>query len=331
MVILYMEYGRYVLYIIVLIAVGILYEKYKQHNDNEDNGRQYELVRKFLLNDTSLARSHLPIIWIHASKEVNARWWPSFYSRNTKCVNQPYEFITIKSIIDHCGDSFNVCLIDDATFGKLMPDWHVDLERVAEPIKSKIRELAFARLLHAYGGFRVPASFLCMKSLRKIYDEATTGNGVLLGELLNKGVSSDDYVFITSPEFLACQKGNSTMDMYIEYLQRMISEDYTAESVFNGDICEWFAAQKDNNITTIGASMLGVIDTEGKAVTVERLAGNSYVSLYPEACGVYFPAHEILHRTAFQWLARLSPAQMLNSDTMMGKTILVGSQQQHEL
>lgn len=322
-----MEYGRYVLYIIVLISVGILYEKYKQHNDKEDDERQYDLVRKYLLNNSSLARSHLPIIWIHASKEVNARWWPSFYSRNTKCVNQPYEFITIKSIIDKCGESFNVCLIDDATFGKLIPDWHIDLDRVAEPVKSKIRELAFARLLHAYGGFRVPASFLCMKNLKEIYEHSGTGDGVLVGSLLNRGVSSEDYVFMTSPEFLACEKGNNTIDLYIKFLQRMISEDYTAQSVFTGVIGQWFASQKNNDITAITANLLGMIDTEGKAVTVERLAGNSYVPLCLDAYGIYFSAHEILRRTAFQWLARLSPAQVLNSDTMMGKALLVGSQQ----
>jgi hypothetical protein len=322
-----MEYGRYVLYIIVLIAIGVLYEKYKLHNEKEDDERQYDLVRKYLLNDSSLARSHLPTIWIHASKEVNARWWPSFNSRNTLCVNQPYEFITIKSIIDKCGESFNVCLIDDATFGKLMPDWHVDFERIAEPVKSKIRELAFARLLHTYGGFRVPASFLCMKDLKQVYQDATMCDGILVGEILNRSVSSENQVFMTSPEFLACEKNNHTIDMYIEYLQRMISEDYTAQSVFTGEISEWFASQKNNNITAISASMLGVVDTEGKAVTIERLAGNSYIPLSSESCGIYFSAQEILRRTAFQWLARLSPAQVLDSDTMMGKALLVGSQQ----
>ena len=166
-----------------------------------------------------------------------------------------------------------------------------------------------------------------MKDLKKIYEEAGTGDGVLVGELLNRGVSSEDYVFMTSPEFLACEKGNHTIDRYIEYLQRMISEDYTAQSVFTGAVSEWFASQKNSDITAVAASMLGVIDTDGKAVTVERLAGNSYVPLCPEACGIYFPANEILHRTAFQWLARLSPAQVLDSDTMMGKALLVGSQQ----
>jgi len=326
-----MEYGRYILYIVVLIAVGILYEKYKLHNMQEEDDRQYDLVKKFLLNDSSLARSHLPIIWIHASKEINARWWASFYSRNSTCVNQPYQLITIKSIIDRCGDSFNICLIDDSTFGKLMPDWHTDLGRIAEPVKSKVRELAFARLLHAYGGFRVPASFLCMQDLKDVYEEKATGEGVLVGELINRGVSSEDYVFMTSPEFLACEKDNPTIDLYIEYLQRMISEDYTAESVFNGSISKWFAAQKDSPITAMSARALGVVDTDGQPVTVERLAGNSYISLCPEVCGVYLPAKEILSRTAYEWLARMSPGQMLGSDTSMGKTLLVGSQRSESL
>jgi hypothetical protein len=319
-----MGYGKYALYIVVLISVGVLYEKYKLHNDNEEGDRQYDLVRKYLLNDSFVMREHLPIIWIHVSKEVNARWWSSFYSRNTTCVNQPYELITIKSVIDKCSESFNVCLIDDATFGKIMPDWHVDMDRIADPVKSKIRELAFARLLHAYGGFRVPPSFLCMRDLKEIYEDHATGDGVLVGKLINKGVSSKDYVFMTSPEFLACEKGNDTMAIYIEYLQRMISEDYTAQSVFNGAICEWFSQQK--YITAIAPVMLGVIDTEGKPITVEQLAGNCYAPICPEAYGIYIPAHEILHRTAFQWLSRLSPAQVLNSDTMMGKKLLVGSQ-----
>ena len=326
-----MEYGKYVMYIIVLLGVGILYEKYKLHNDRENDDRQYSLVRKYLLNDTSLDKSHLPIIWIHSSREVNARWWESFYSRNTKCVNQPYEFITIKSIIDTCGESFNICLIDDSTFDKLMPDWHIDMDRIADPVKSNIRELAFARLLHVYGGFRVPASFLCMKDLIDVYNEKATGDGVLVGELVNRGISSEDYTFITNPEFLACEKNNHIIDRYIEYLQRMISEDYTAQSVFNGSICKWFMEQKDDSITVIGANMLGVIDNDNKVVTIERLAGNSYVSLNSCACGIYFPARELLNRTSFQWLARLSPAQMLNSDTVMGKVLLVGSQQPEDI
>ena len=52
---------------------------------------------------------------------MNARWWKSFGSRNTKCLNQPYQYLTIKSIVDKCGEHFNICLIDDKSFEKLIP------------------------------------------------------------------------------------------------------------------------------------------------------------------------------------------------------------------
>ena len=320
-----MEYASYILYIVVLLAVGILYDKYKLHNTQEEDIKQYDLVKKYLLNESSLARSHLPLIWIHASKEVNARWWASFYSRNTTCVNQPYELITIKSVIDRCGESFNICLIDDSTFRKLMPDWNTDLERLAEPVKSKVRELAFARLLHTYGGFRVPASFLCMENLDSIYQDTVKDGGVLVGELLNRGVSSEDHTFMTNPAFLACERDCPIIAQYIDYLQRLISEDYTAESIFKGSIAEWFIVQQGINITVLSAKSLGMVDTKGELVTIERLAENTFVSLCPEAYGIYFPANEILNRTAYQWLARLSVGQMLSSDTTMGKVLLVSS------
>ena len=102
-------------YIFVIIVITILYEKYKLHQEGEDDLKHYELVKTYLLNGSSLARSKKPIIWIHNEYDINARWWASFGSRNTKCLNQPYLYLTIKSIIDQCGDDFNICLIVRST------------------------------------------------------------------------------------------------------------------------------------------------------------------------------------------------------------------------
>ena len=47
------------------------------------------------------------------------------------------------------------------------------------------------------------------------------------------------------------------------------------------------------------------------------------VELDSTAVGLYIPADEILRRTAFQWFARLSAKQALDSDTMIGKYLLI--------
>ena len=64
-------------------------------------------------------------------------------------------------------------------------------------------------------------------------------------------------------------------------------------------------------------------DIKGNQLTIEMLISNTFVELDSNAVGLYIPADEILRRTAFQWFARLSAKQALDSDTMIGKYLLI--------
>ena len=89
-----MDYAKYIVSFGLLLAVAAIYEKYKVHTMEDEEMRQYELVRKYLVTDSSLAKSKLPILWIYVDYSVNARDWPSFFSRNTIDLNQPYMLLT---------------------------------------------------------------------------------------------------------------------------------------------------------------------------------------------------------------------------------------------
>lgn len=132
---------KYIGSLAVLLIMSLMYEKYKKRESFDDESKQYELVRKYLLNHSSLAQSKKPILWIHMNYDMNARSWSSFGSRNNDHLNQPYIFLTIKSIIDKCGSDFNICIIDDSTFGKILPGWTIDLHMTADPIRSKLRRI----------------------------------------------------------------------------------------------------------------------------------------------------------------------------------------------
>jgi hypothetical protein len=103
-------------------------------------GDEYEMVKKYLLNDSPLYGFNKPKIWIHTKYEISARKWKDFYWRNTYDLNQPYIHLTIKSIINHCGGKdFHICLIDDETFSKLLPKMDISIDsNMAEPQKSAI-------------------------------------------------------------------------------------------------------------------------------------------------------------------------------------------------
>ena len=150
-----------------LIYMGsILIANTKEKLETND---EYKIIQDYLLNESPLYGYNRPKLWIHSKYEINARTWKDFNSRNTTDLNQPYLHLTIKSIINHCGDDFNVCLIDDESFNKLLPLWDVNVSSMAEPMKSQYRELGMARLLEIYGGLVIPNSFLCIKNLKQFF------------------------------------------------------------------------------------------------------------------------------------------------------------------
>ena len=161
---------RYLTLFLFLTAIGVLYDKYKKKYDLDGNLKNHSLIEKYLLNDDSLL-SGKPILWIHNDRGINQRDWISFQSRNTNNVNQPYIMLCLKSIIQHCGKSFNICLIDDDSFSKLIPNWSLSISKIPEPQKSHVRKLATVKLLYYYGGMSIPNSTLVLKDLSSIYDE----------------------------------------------------------------------------------------------------------------------------------------------------------------
>ena len=319
-----MKSSNYYYSLILLGGAGFLYNRYKKHNEEDEGIKQYNLVKKYLLNDSSLAKTKKPIIWIHMTYEVNARWWPSFNSRNSDELNQPYLYLTLKSIINKCGDNFNICLIDDDTFANILPGWAIDLNMVANPIKSKLRELGLAKILYNYGGFVVPNSFLCFQNLIDTYNNNTINNKMFVGELIDRNNTSQHVNFCPNTKFIGCEKNNSTMKDYITYLESMNSTDYTDESNFLGAYSRWCNEKIINGeINLITSDNLGIKDILGKVITIERLMANTYIDLPGTVKGLYIPADEILKRSAFQWFARLSAKQALTSDTIIGKYLVI--------
>ena len=317
-----MDYLKYIVTIGVLIAVSVAYEKFKDHSEQDEQIRNYEIVKRYLVSDSSLAKSKLPILWIHNEYNINARNWPSFFSRNTIDLNQPYILLTIKSIIDKCGGSFNVCLIDDESFMNIIPGWNIDMSRAAEPIRGKLRDLAMARILKSYGGLIVPPSFLCTKNLANMYHKMTSNNCIMVASMVDRNITSAHVDFMVSNKMMGCQKDCPLIDSYIQYLEHVVSSDYSAESVFEGNADRWFLTPKAG-INVLEPKMTGSSDVDGNVVNVDRLIGNSYIDFAPCALGIYFPQCDILRRTDYQWFARLSARQAIESDTVMGKLLLV--------
>lgn len=318
--------GKFILLVGSLVLISLLYGVYKDRTNKSDEEKHYQLVREYLLNESPFVQKK-PILWIHLDYRINAREWESFNSRNTNNLNQPYLFLTIKSIIDKCGENFNICIIDDNTFVNILPRWNVELNKVANPIKDKLRILALMNVLKLYGGMLLPASFLCIKDLHELYEEGTENNKMFAGDLLNTNVTSNDNHLHINNKLIGCKKDCEKMKEYISYIENVVSRDYTDESNFTGSIDNWLEMNmKSNEINIVSSDKLGLINSENNIITLDNLMNNTYYELHNDAYGIYIPSDEILTSKKYQWFARLSKEQILTSNTLLGKYILTNIQ-----
>ena len=329
-----MKIKEYVIFFIIFIVLSYIYKNLKLDESKNTSKYYYKMVNKYLLNGNNLGVNNKPFLWIHLhcdntiTPAVNSRHWLSFGSRATTEINQPYQYLTIKSIIDKCGDDFNICLIDDKSFQKIIPNWSIDLEIVANPIKTHIRQLALCTLLNIYGGILVPSSFICLENLKELYENNLSQNKMFVGEFMNR---AENRVFNNkqlnpSTLFMGCNADNTEMKELIKYLEVLNSTDFTAAQDFVGKSNEWLVnAGRDNKINIINGIYLGTRKDCGKPVYVEELLGSSFIKFNCNAIGIYIPWNEIINRTSLQWFARLSPEQVLESDTIIGKQLLINN------
>jgi hypothetical protein len=281
---------------------------------------EYEMIKKYLLNDSPLYGFNKPKMWVHTKYEINARKWKSFYSRNTYDLNQPYIHLTIKTLIQNCGDNFNICLIDDDTFSKLIPNWDVDISTLAEPMKSRVREIGLLTLVYFYGGMIVPNSFVCSKNLIDLFNQGVNGvGGCFVGENQNHGVNMLKYknrqLFGPDLFFFGAEKNNDTVKELIEYLKlRKGSYHFDSEKEFVGDTNNYLVNLLENGkINLIDGRMFGVKTEIGKPILIDDLIETEGLKVSEQAYGVFIPSEDVLNRIKYQWFAVMNGEKVISS------------------
>jgi hypothetical protein len=322
------EYVNYIATMILLMGASMLYNKYKYKLETNEP-KQFEYIKKYLLHDSSLANSKNPLLWIHVDHTTNCRVWDNFGSRNTNDFNQPYQYLSVASIINNCGESFNIVLFDDNTFNKIIPGWSHDMSSLPDPIKGYFRQLAIAKLLHSYGGMVVPSSYICFHDMIDLYESHIQMRGMFVGEFVNRNITSqtNDIQFFPNTHLMACEKDNKSMLNLIRYIELMISQDYTNECDFEGKIeTKCLEMLGNREISLVDGLFIGTKDANGKPVILDELLGNTFITFNKNKCnGVYLPADEIIKRTKYNWFAQLSSEEVLTSNTVAGKLLLTNA------
>ena len=308
----------------ILIVLGVLYKRFEDKRIREEEGDTYEAIQKYLLDGTTLGESKKPILWIHVPYEYNSRHWLSFGSRSSLELNQPYLYLTVRSIIKQCDESFTICIIDDTSFKRLIPDWNINMTSISDPILSNMRMLGMMKLLYKYGGMFCPLSFVCMKNLNELYIKGTRGEKMFVCEVVDRNVTSTELDFFPNLSFCGAPKECETTRELCNFIQRVSSHDYTADVKFLGEYDKWCMQRiESGRINLIDGVEIGTKTIDEKQIIIDDLMSNHYLDLYQGTYGILIPAEEILSRRKFEWFARLSQKQVMESDTIIGNYILL--------
>jgi len=316
--------ANYIILFVIIISLGILYQKYLEKQSNMIEYDNYGEIKKYLLKDKTLDKSKKPILWIYIPHEYNSRNWLSFGSRSSNELNQPYLYLTVKTIIKNCDESFKIVLIDDGSFEKLIPNWNINMSLLADPIKGYVRQLAMAKLIYTYGGLNVPISFLCFRDLISLYNKGTNDDTMFVCENYDTNITSTNKLFYPDANFMGAKKENDTLKEFINFMEQTISNDFTAQTKFLGEFDEWTNKKiTKGKMRLIRGTDVGIRTIDDEPVTVETLLGDDYIHFYGKMYGIWIPAQTILKRRHYEWFARMSPEQIIDSQFILAKYIVL--------
>lgn len=301
---------------IIIVCLVILYYRYQAKHTSVSNTNE-----KFAAEKKRIEQSTKPILWIYVPYEYNARNWEKNKFRGAVDLSQPYLYLTSQTILMKCNDSFTICFVDDDSFSELLPNWKINLSEITSCAIHMVRTLAMAQLVYVYGGFVCPISFVCMKNLIGLWNHGIRDNTAFVCE----GIDYSDRGIPVSPalEFFGAEKENNAIHSLCEFLQRIISTNPTEDPIISGTIPKWLS-KWPSTIRIISARDIGIMRaTKNAHIELSELLGTQYLDVNPHTYGIVIHRREILSRTAYQWFVGMSPKEVLLSNTIIGKYILI--------
>jgi hypothetical protein len=299
-------------FIVVLFSV-LMYKYYKKKYDTNviEFKKENVDIDVYFFSELYLKKSKNRKLWIHLPFEKNSREWESFGSRTSHKLNLAYMTLCIKSIIDWCGQSYDIIIYDDTNIPVLLPETKVDLMKLSGSLLDKYRELCKLQILHMYGGLMVPPSLFLRKNIKEIDNP----NMWYVCETYNDDNVS--YSNLThSTELMGSNAENVELNKYIQIYANELTKDFVEN--YNFDM-NYF---KQNNIPYIDGKLIGTKTRYNDKITIEDLMSNKKIILDKQHIGLYIPHEQLMKRRLYNWYCKLSEEEVLKCQVFISYYML---------
>lgn len=317
-------YYKLVSTFLAITLIGYLYDKYNIKQERAQSKDHYDIVRKHLLGDKLIhLEKYKPTIWIHIDYERNSRQWASFYSRSSNDINVPYIYSLLSNLIKYCSFDFNVCIVSDDSFSKLIPNWNHNLSNISGTTLYLMRHFAMCKLLSIYGGIVLNTDCLVVNELKTLYDSMTKTHTMFVGELPTTNKLNHKLHTFPSHKIIGCNKGCSVIKSYCDYIERIIKRDYTLEYAFSGELDKKLHELiQHNKCGLIPAGVLGVVDNQNNVLSLDNLMDNQYIEFNPNMKILYVNLEQIKSRVKYGWFLRQNKEQLYENKNVISDFII---------
>lgn len=311
----------YFLIFIVILIISTFGKKLSEKFERSEIDEEYELIRKYLLNDSSLVHKK-PKLWIHSNYINRSKVCKPNDASSLSELEHPYINLMVETIVEHCHNDFDICLIDDDSFSKLIPSWSHKINDLPDPHKKNCRDLGMATILYIYGGIIVPNSFLCLKNLKGLYD---TTPKPFVGEFVNNKEmtvkNNKRILFIPDTILIGAKKEDIVIKEMVEYYTTIVNDEhFSSERDFKGKSNAWILnLVKLNRINLIDGKYIGTKTINDKPLILENLMDNTLLPLNMGCFGIFVPHDELLKRIQYKWFSLASYEEVIKSKTSIAK------------
>ena len=302
------------LYVFIVVLISILiYKYYKKKYDNNvmEFKKENVDIDVYFFSELYLKKSKNRKLWIHLPFEKNSREWESFGSRTSHKLNLAYMTLCIKSIIDWCGQTYDIIIYDDTNISALLPDTKVDLTKISGSLLDKYRELCKLQIIYMYGGIMVPPSLFLRKNIKEIDNpntwyvcETYNDNNVSYSNLMH------------STQLMGSNAENSELAKYMNVYSNELKKDFVEN--YNFDM-NYF---KKHNIPYIDGRLIGTKTRYNDKIMIEDLMSNKKIILDKQHIGLYIPHEQLMKRRVYNWYCKLSEEEVLKCQVFISYYML---------
>jgi hypothetical protein len=123
---------------------------------------------------------------------------------------------------------------------------------------------------------------------------------------------------------MAAGSNNPMLQLFHNYLLSLNATDLTRTQDFLGLSNLWLETKiQTNEIISICGCKLGVQKKDKTLIYAEDLLNSSYIEIDKEAYGIYIPWDQLINRKNLEWFVKLTPQEVLNSNTIIAKYLLI--------